>query len=112
LATVVVAGGQWWWWAALVVVVADLVVVVGGGGGQGSRLVGPLPWNCFFYEISFAESFSIPGTRVTSGSDVALGKGLFAGIAVPRALCRELPLSRSCAEWKPSCAERHRLPIR
>jgi hypothetical protein len=35
----------------------------GGGGrrwwGQGSRLVGPLPWNCFyflFYEISFAES--------------------------------------------------------
>jgi hypothetical protein len=83
----------------------------GGGGrrwwGQGSRLVGPLPWNCFFlfYESSFAESFSTPGTRVTSGSDVALGKGLFDGPAVPRALCRELPLGRSCAEWKPSCAE-------
>jgi hypothetical protein len=37
----------------------------GGGGrrrrwGQGSRLVGPLPWNCFFlfYEILFAEAIS------------------------------------------------------
>jgi hypothetical protein len=58
-----------------------------------------------FYGISFAESFSTPGTRVTSGSDVALGKGLFACPAVPRALCRELPLGRACAEWKPSCAE-------
>jgi hypothetical protein len=58
-----------------------------------------------FYEISFAESFSTPGTRVTSGSDVALGKGLFAGPAVSRALCRELPLGKACAEWKPSCAD-------
>jgi hypothetical protein len=42
-----------------VLVVADLEVVVGGGGGQGSRLVDPLLWICFFflfYEISFAES--------------------------------------------------------
>jgi hypothetical protein len=34
-------GGGWRWW------------------GQGSRLVGPLPWICFFflfYEISVAES--------------------------------------------------------
>jgi hypothetical protein len=53
---VVVAGGaggggggrrRWWWWR------------IWWWWGQGSRLVGPLPWICFFflfYEISFAES--------------------------------------------------------
>jgi hypothetical protein len=54
--------------------------------------VGPLPWICFFFVLRnfiCREQYPTPGTRVTSGSDVALGKGLFAGPAVPSALCRE-----------------------
>jgi hypothetical protein len=45
------------------------------------------------------------GTGVLRGFVGALGTELFAGRTVPRALCRELPLGRACAEWKPSCAE-------
>jgi hypothetical protein len=45
------------------------------------------------------------GTGVLRGFVGALGTELFAGRTVLSALCRELPLGRACAEWKPSCAE-------
>jgi hypothetical protein len=37
--------------------------------------------------------------------DLALGKELFAGQAVPSALCRELPLGTGSAEGNRPCAE-------
>jgi hypothetical protein len=37
---------------------------------------------------------------------VALGKGAFAGWALPSGLCRELPLGRGSAERKTTSAER------
>jgi hypothetical protein len=125
VAVVVVWGGGggvgWRWWCG-----AATVVLGGGGGvrrwwwwrrfwwcgerrwwGQGSRPVGPLPWNSFFcfMKISCAESNTPLGTRVTRASDVALGKEVFAGPAVPRALCRVFPLGTGCAERNWACAE-------
>jgi hypothetical protein len=42
---------------------------------------------------------------VPRGFGGALGIELFAGLTVPSALCRELPLGRGCAERIPACAE-------
>jgi hypothetical protein len=88
----------------------------GGGGqrwwGQGSRLVSPLSWNFFFFvllNLICREQYPTLGTRVTRVSDVALGKGLFAGPAVPSGLCREFPLGTGCAESNWACAERSSL---
>jgi hypothetical protein len=39
------------------------------------------------------------------GLDLALGIELFAGQAVPSALCRGLPLGIGSAEWNRVCAE-------
>jgi hypothetical protein len=89
-AAVVVAAGGWHrWWAALVVVVEDLVVVVGSGGARAAGWCARCLGIAFFVLCNFIcrEQYLTPGTRVTSGSDVALGKGLFAGPAVPSALC-------------------------
>jgi hypothetical protein len=60
-------------------------------------------------KIALPRAISPLGTRVTRAYDVALGKELFAGPAVPRALCREFPLGTSCAESKELSAERKHL---
>jgi hypothetical protein len=59
-----------------------------------------------FMKIALPREISLLGTRVTRAYDVALGKELFSGPAVPRALCREFPLGTSCAESKELSAER------
>jgi hypothetical protein len=59
-----------------------------------------------FYENFFCrEQYSPLGTHVTRASDVALGKEVFAGPAVPRALCRVFPFGTSCTERNWACAE-------
>jgi hypothetical protein len=94
---------------AAAVVVVVLVVVVGGGGGAraADRWARCLGFSFFcFMKIALPRAISPLGTRVTRAYDVALGKELFAGPAVPRALCREFPLGTSCAESKELSAER------
>jgi hypothetical protein len=68
------------------------VVVVGGGGGAraAGRWARCLGFYFFcFMKIALPRAISPLGTRVTRAYDVALGKELFVGPAVPRALCRE-----------------------
>jgi hypothetical protein len=90
----------------------------GGGGAGGPAAVGRRgggPALCFLLFLTLFKSLCrelyMPlGTGVLRGFVGALGTELFAGRTVPRAssrqsLCRELPLGRACAEWKPSCAE-------
>jgi hypothetical protein len=70
--------------------------------------VGPRCAFCFFLTLfkSVCRELYMPlGTGVLRGFVGALGTELFAGRPVPSARCRELPLGRACAEWKPSCAE-------
>jgi hypothetical protein len=102
VAVVVVWGGGagvgWRWWRAAAAVVAcdgggggggSGGVVSGGGGARAAirwaRCLGIAFW---FYENFFCrEQYSPLSARVTRASDVALGKEVFAGPAVPRALC-------------------------
>jgi hypothetical protein len=52
-----------------------------------------------------AESYTALGTRVPRVIHLALGTGLFAGPAVPSALCREFPLGTAVPRAKGACAE-------
>jgi hypothetical protein len=80
--------------------------------GLGQPAGGPTALELFFlfYENFICrEKYPTLGTRVTRGSDVALGKELFAGLAVSRASCREFPLSTACAERNWAFAESNAL---
>jgi hypothetical protein len=69
-------------------------VVSGGGGaraaGRWARCLG-IAFFLFYENFFCREQYSPLGTRVMRSSDVALGKEVFAGPAVPRALCRVFP---------------------
>jgi hypothetical protein len=56
-------------------------------------------------KFCFVESNIPLLTHVTRGSDVAHGKEVFAGPAVPSALCQVFPLGTGCAERNWACAE-------
>jgi hypothetical protein len=59
-------------------------------------------------KIALPRAISPLITRVMRASDVTLDKELFSGPAVLRALCREFPLGKSCAESKePSAESKH-----
>jgi hypothetical protein len=82
---------------------------IGSASGVPLHIILQLPWICFFFFVLWnficREQYPTLGTCVTSGSYVALGKGLFARPAVPSALCREFPLGTACAERNCTSAE-------
>jgi hypothetical protein len=93
-------------------VVVLVVLVVAAAGvvetvGQGVRSVDPRRGFCFFvlFQKSLPRAISALGTHVSRGIDLPLGIWLFAGPAVPSAMCREFPLGKGCAESKGACAE-------
>jgi hypothetical protein len=73
---VATAAEVWWWWAT----------TYGRWARDGVY--------AFFivFQKSLPRAISALGTRVPSGIHMALGIGLFAGPAVPSALCREFTL--------------------
>jgi hypothetical protein len=104
--------------AAATMVVRERVWRRRGGGVGGLAAVGhdgrPVGPRCgvllfYFFERSLTKALSSLGSCVSRGFNGALGIELFADPAVPSAMCRVFPLSRGCAERKPTCAESMRV---
>jgi hypothetical protein len=68
------------------------VVVGGGGGASDDQPAGAMVDFFFcFMKMPLPKAICPHDTHVLRGVDVALDKALFAGPAVPSALCREFP---------------------
>jgi hypothetical protein len=93
----------------VVLLVAAMLVASDGGVGPRRPAGGPaaLGFSFFcFMKIALPRAKWALGKAVPRVWALAHGRAAFAGPAVPRALCRELPLGTGCAESNQACAER------